>query len=91
MKYWTTKEGNKIAINKLSDYHLDNIISYIKKKTLEYVNTMPYPNFTGEMAQESAERLYEDIHNNPLGLLEDTIYEDLLKERDRRYATKRSI
>ena len=54
---------------------------------------MTYPNFTGEMAQDLAERLYEDIQDNFLSLLNGTIYEDLLEEKDRRISdeTKRSI
>ena len=54
---------------------------------------MIYPNFTGEMAQDLAERLYEDIQDNFLSLLNGTIYEDLLEEKDRRISdeTKRSI
>lgn len=84
MKYWTTAVGEKIAINKLTDYHLDNIINYLEKKTLEYAATLTYPNFTGEMAQDAAESLYEDIQDNPLGLLDGTIYDDLINEKDRR-------
>ena len=93
MKYWKTASGEKIALNKLTDYHLDNIIIYLEKKALEYRHTMTYPNFTGEMAQDLAERLYEDIQDNFLSLLNGTIYEDLLEEKDRRISdeTKRSI
>ena len=33
--YWLTKNGDKIPIKRLSDYHLDNIINLFKKASEE--------------------------------------------------------
>lgn len=35
MKYWTTKNGDDIAFNKLEDSHLLNILNWVEKKSEE--------------------------------------------------------
>lgn len=84
MKYWKTASGEKITLNKLTDYHLDNIINMMERNAVNYTSQMTYPIFSGEFAQIAAESLYEELQDNPLGLLEDTIYDDLIEEQDRR-------
>lgn len=37
MKYWETKDGRELSYREIGDNHLLNILSYIKKKSIEGV------------------------------------------------------
>lgn len=69
---WTTRDGQEIPYDELTDRHLKNIIRMLNRAAWQMA-TGPYPN--GEMAQ--------DAFDSALNELEATI-DDLLVEADRR-------
>jgi len=52
---WKTREGKKIRICDMTDEHLLNAIKFCELRAKQIKNTVPYPNFNGEMAQMCAE------------------------------------
>ena len=84
-KIWITKTGEVIKIKDLKDSHLHNIIIFLEKVATRLSNSIPYPQFNGEMAQMYAEQDYNLIQEDPVDFfLCDTIYETLLEEREKR-------
>ena len=78
------KDGTKIRIKDMADPHLENTIKMLERKARAVARSVPFPMFQGEMAQFYAEREYDILQENPLSILEGSIYDDLVEEKERR-------
>lgn len=64
---WTTKEGKRIPISKMSDSHLLNTIKFLERKS-DAFDIIP-PMFQGEMAQYYADQEYDDAMEHRMEIL----------------------
>lgn len=86
-KLWTQKNGTKIRICDISDKHLLNTISFLERKAEEQLHDIPFPSFNGEAAQYYAEQEFDNLMDMGVEDLAEElypIYNDLIKEKDRR-------
>ena len=55
---WTTQTGETLDIKDMTDSHLLNTIQFLKRRIDDFWS-VGYPCFQGELAQECAEKEYE--------------------------------
>ena len=90
-KYWTQKNGQKIRICDMTDSHLLNAAKLLQRNAQAERSNMPYPMFTGGMAQYYAEAEYYAMWEKGEAELAETvypIYEYLYAEIERRNLTE---
>ena len=58
---WTTKDGTKIRICDMEESHIINCIRMLERNLDKYKSGVDYPMLQGEIAQETAERAYENL------------------------------
>jgi hypothetical protein len=86
-KMWTQKNGVKIRIRDMTDSHLTNTINLLARQTQVMLSRIPYPDFSGEMAQYYAEGEYDSVMESSLEenmIRSIDIAEDLLDEFSKR-------
>lgn len=82
-KLWRCKDGRKVRICDMDDRHLANSIAMLERAAQVAKSQLPYPCFSGEMAQYYAEQDWErTMEAEPEYFF--PIYEDLCREQDRR-------
>lgn len=96
MKFWTQRDGTKIAIRDMTDAHIKNAIAMLERMTEDRRDTClsSYPCFQGEMAQYYAEQDWNRTASAPVEeLAEQTfpVYADLVEEQDRRLSKPRRV
>lgn len=81
MKYWTTREGQKIKLTDMTDNHLENTIKMLGRVIDSYPGDQVYvgDSYNSEKAVESENRINRDLLEERL-----KAYRDLKREQTRR-------